>query len=487
MCRKKYTIALIWLYVLLLLPFLQGILHAGPIITIDDINTGSYPQIYIHGSIKVDKDWGIHDITEDNFIVLEDGDAVNTIKVEPIKRDNAVIALCLDSSKSISKKSFNRLKRTAAAIISGSPDNFDFIIYKFNDTVSKIADINKSRRALLQTIDSLNQHGSRTKLINCLFIATEDLSKFTGSRSIILLTDGKDEGSYMVPDDILDNSRKHEIPIYTIVFEPYSSSAMVNRLSKATKGNVFVTHKGIENTVNQLISARSISISGMVLFEIRYTTQKPISRIQSIGVQFKHDGVSDSDVKLITIEKPAAERGIDQQIPVIVLAGIVVLLITALVIVMMVFINKWKHIVELLSMQRIPQPVLRHYTSVYEKDETARKQQDSILLSTSPEYNYTDAWLVVKSGPETGKRFPLIWDEITIGRCKENAITIEDEAISSRHVKIKRAGNAYYLFDCASDNGTFLNNKKLLRPKPLSDWDEILIGRTSILFRGTKS
>jgi hypothetical protein len=170
----------------------------------------------------------------------------------------------------------------------------------------------------------------------------------------------------------------------------------------------------------------------------------------------------------------------------VVLAGIVVLLVIALVIVMLVFINKWKQIVELISMQRMPQPVQRYYSRLYEKDEALKKETDTLLLATSPEYNYTQAWLVEKSGPETGKKFPLIWDEVTIGRDKENAIVINDEAVSLKHAKIKRVGNTFYLFDCASDNGTFLNNKKLLRPKPLSDWDEIQIGRTTILFRGTK-
>ncbi|HXK66490.1 MAG TPA: FHA domain-containing protein [Spirochaetota bacterium] len=162
------------------------------------------------------------------------------------------------------------------------------------------------------------------------------------------------------------------------------------------------------------------------------------------------------------------------------------LLVIALVIVILVLINKWKQIVELVSMQRIPQPVERYYSMLYEKDDAVKKDTDTLLLATSPEYSYTNAWLVEKSGPETGKKFPLIWDEVTIGRDKENAIVINDDAVSLKHAKIKKIGNTYYLFDLASDNGTFLNNKKLLRPKPLSDWDEIQIGRTSILFRGTK-
>ncbi|RPI88819.1 MAG: FHA domain-containing protein, partial [Spirochaetales bacterium] len=103
-----------------------------------------------------------------------------------------------------------------------------------------------------------------------------------------------------------------------------------------------------------------------------------------------------------------------------------------------------------------------------------------------PEYVYAKAWLVQKDGPEVGKKFPMYWEEITIGRDDENAIVIRDDAVSLRHARIKEMKGAYYLFDLASDNGTFLNGKKLLRPRPLYDWDELRMGRTLFIFRGSK-
>jgi pSer/pThr/pTyr-binding forkhead associated (FHA) protein len=39
------------------------------------------------------------------------------------------------------------------------------------------------------------------------------------------------------------------------------------------------------------------------------------------------------------------------------------------------------------------------------------------------------------------------------------------------------------LFDLASEHGTYLNGKKLLRPKYLADWDEIALGRFVFVFR----
>ena len=67
---------------------------------------------------------------------------------------------------------------------------------------------------------------------------------------------------------------------------------------------------------------------------------------------------------------------------------------------------------------------------------------------------------------------------------EENTIVVTDPEVSDIHCKIKNINGGYHLFDIISDRGTFLNGKKILRPKPLHDWDEITIGNTTFLFRG---
>lgn len=481
MNRKQKVTA--FLAIFAVCSILPVIAIARPIVTIDSIDVTSFPEINIKGIINKPESTDIRTVEEENFTVIEDGTKVKNFELKTQVADS-YIAVCLDSSKSISKKNFLKLKKIASTIIKKSPAHYKFILYKFNDEVVTLGSFSESKTYYSETIESLQQHGTRTKLYNCLFTATEELARRKGKKAILLLTDGKDEGSFMLPDDVVTNAREHKIPIYTIVPEKCSKAAAVSRLSKITKGKLFVAGAGIENTIIDMLQAASMS--NTIPFEIIFKTRKHDDAVHSIEVQFKHREIQDNDTAHIRYAMPQKTYAMNTDLPFVVLAGIVVLLIIALVIVILVFINKWKQIVELVSMQRIPKPVQRYYSELYQKDEKAKKETDTLLLATSPEYSYTNAWLVEKSGPETGKKFPLIWDEVTIGRDKENTIVINDEAVSLKHAKIKKVGSSYYLFDCASDNGTFLNNKKLLRPKPLSDWDEIQIGRTTILFRGTK-
>ncbi|MGQ9842702.1 MAG: FHA domain-containing protein [Spirochaetota bacterium] len=476
--QRKYA-AIVTLCVVVL--SVCGMLFARPIVSIDRVEVASFPEITIKGVIR--KPEGI-ELTVDrkNFAVVEDGASIKDFSVKTLDVDR-YIAVCIDSSKSLSNKNFLKLKKVAANIIKKSTDQYTILVYRFNDEVISLGMLSKRTNNDTETIESIQQHGKRTKLYNCLFTATEELARHDGGKAIILLTDGKDEGSFMFPDDVVSNAREHAIPIYTIVPERCSKAAAVRRLCKITKGELFVASAGVEDAVVNMLKTRMIHV---IPFEITFKTKKHDGAIHAVEVQFKHVTIQDNDTGYAKYSFPIKTYVTHTDLPFVVLAGIVVLLVIALVIVMLVFINKWKQIVELISMQRIPQPVQRYYSSLYEQDEALKKETDTLLLAASPEYSYTHAWLVEKSGPETGKKFPLIWDEVTLGRDKENTIVINDEAVSLKHAKIKKIGNTYYLFDCASDNGTFLNNKKLLRPKPLSDWDEIHIGRTTILFRGTK-
>lgn len=476
--QRKYA-AIVTLCVVVL--SVCGMLFARPIVSIDRVEVASFPEITIKGVIR--KPEGIQlTVDRENFAVVEDGTSINDFTVKALEVDR-YIAVCIDSSKSLSKNNFLKLKKIAVNIIKKSADQYTFLVYKFNDEVIPLGTLANNANNDTETIESIQQHGKRTKLYNCLFTATEELARHDGGKAIILLTDGKDEGSFMFPDDVVSNAREHAIPIYTIVPERCSKAAAVSRLCKITKGKLFVASAGVEDAVVNVLKTRMIHA---IPFEITFKTKKHDAAIHTVDVQFKHGAIQDNDTGYAKYSFPKKTYVTHTDLPFVVLAGIVVLLVIALVIVMLVFINKWKQIVELISMQRIPQPVQRYYSSLYKKDEVLKKETDTLLLATYPEYSYTQAWLVEKSGPETGKKFPLVWDEVTIGRDKENTIVVNDEAVSMKHAKIKKIGNTYYLFDCASDNGTFLNNKKLLRPKPLSDWDEIHIGRTTILFRGTK-
>ncbi|MCL2156110.1 MAG: FHA domain-containing protein [Leptospirales bacterium] len=103
-----------------------------------------------------------------------------------------------------------------------------------------------------------------------------------------------------------------------------------------------------------------------------------------------------------------------------------------------------------------------------------------------PDIIYSQVWLHPKGSHGVCEKFQLIKKEMTIGSTGENAIQIIDNDVSKKHSRIRRINGGFYLYDLISDTGTYLNGKKILRPKLLHDWDEITIGKTTLIFRAIK-
>jgi len=100
----------------------------------------------------------------------------------------------------------------------------------------------------------------------------------------------------------------------------------------------------------------------------------------------------------------------------------------------------------------------------------------------APEATASHPWLVIESGPDKGRSFPLAANEITIGRAPDNTIFLPDPTVSKRHVKIHRAGPGYEIEDLGSRNGTLLNGKTVSR-EMLSEGDRLTIGTTTLRYR----
>ncbi len=72
-------------------------------------------------------------------------------------------------------------------------------------------------------------------------------------------------------------------------------------------------------------------------------------------------------------------------------------------------------------------------------------------------------------------------EQLNIGRNPKNDILIDNMAVSNFHATVKKVMNAYFIEDLNSTNGTFVNEKKIVKYE-LLDGDEIIIGKHSLLF-----
>jgi pSer/pThr/pTyr-binding forkhead associated (FHA) protein len=91
------------------------------------------------------------------------------------------------------------------------------------------------------------------------------------------------------------------------------------------------------------------------------------------------------------------------------------------------------------------------------------------------------AKLILKFKEATLEEIPITKPAITIGRVDKNDIKIENLAVSREHAKIVRDGDRYIIEDLNSLNGTFLNEKRVMKGI-LRNNDEILVGKHTLIF-----
>jgi FHA domain-containing protein len=94
------------------------------------------------------------------------------------------------------------------------------------------------------------------------------------------------------------------------------------------------------------------------------------------------------------------------------------------------------------------------------------------------------AALVIRAGGgRAGEVFPLERARLTVGRRPDSDVFLDDVTVSRDHAVVVKRGEHYYLDDCGSLNGTYVNRRRI-ESQRLNDGDELQIGKYKLAFLG---
>jgi len=92
------------------------------------------------------------------------------------------------------------------------------------------------------------------------------------------------------------------------------------------------------------------------------------------------------------------------------------------------------------------------------------------------------ALLLVKRGPNAGSTFLVQADSTSVGRSPDSAVFLDDVTVSRAHAVLeRRAGDAWFVRDVGSLNGTYVNGEQVDETK-LASGDEVQIGMFKLMF-----
>ncbi|HEX3691887.1 MAG TPA: FHA domain-containing protein [Solirubrobacteraceae bacterium] len=90
--------------------------------------------------------------------------------------------------------------------------------------------------------------------------------------------------------------------------------------------------------------------------------------------------------------------------------------------------------------------------------------------------------LVIRSGGgRAGESFAVEGESMTIGRRPDCDVFLDDVTVSRDHARLVRRGDAWYLDDCGSLNGTYVNRSRI-ESQRLAEGDEVQIGKYKLTF-----
>lgn len=89
--------------------------------------------------------------------------------------------------------------------------------------------------------------------------------------------------------------------------------------------------------------------------------------------------------------------------------------------------------------------------------------------------------LLLKFNAAVIKEIPLDKPSVSVGRKADNDIVIDNPAISGHHCKIVQKGDTFYVEDLESTNGTFVNEKRVVK-SGLHDQDVVGLAKHALVF-----
>ncbi len=457
--------------------------RAESALTINEIDPCSqYPLVTIKLSVDIPIG-AISEISKEHFTILEDGKKIGPVDLVPLSvpEINHALIIAIDTSKSISSRHFEKIKQSVRDIVASLAESDKATVVRFNDHVTHLNDINAGRQQILKNISTLTRHGNKTLLYSALYDSILKLRDMhEKQKSLFVFTDGKDEGSPVQLEEVLSLAKGSGIPIHVICPAKRSCTAEIKRIALKTGG---IFRESIESFHFGSLQKSSSPIRKSE-YLISYESAAPADgKKHQLEIRFSKGTLSDRTFGDFTISHSLQSTEIPHLLDILI-AGLILILIILLALLIAIIIRGGYRLFTMPA-TAISRETPRSILFDSHDDESAPVQTPT-LTSRDPEFAYSKAWLVMKDGPNSGEKFPIFWDEITIGREPTNAVVVPDQAVSLTHARIKRIKDMYMLFDLVSENGTYLNGKKLLRPKTLCDWDEIKLGRTVFIFRGSK-
>jgi pSer/pThr/pTyr-binding forkhead associated (FHA) protein len=414
------------------------------------------------------------------------------------------VALLVDRSGSMGKQAVRKIKSAVKDVVSVPRAPVALALIAFGTKTATLNGMSADLAQAAQAADALTIERSadgKTKLFEAVqgALTTVQASSGTGPKRVVVISDGKDEGSQVGFDAIVRASKDLGITVNGIGF---------GRLSQTTSGSL---RSLAEATGGEFVLARDYTD----MFDALDGLLNPVPATPTFDVTFAYEPASnDIWVKTAFLEyKPVGEEGVQQAIAAAVaepkeakdgatdgngswfkmilnldikLEDLLALLAAILALIggrvtYKIFVAR--------KPPPAPPPAVVQAPPIVPTVPPRRAATSMSPVFPEPQQGKPAGILLATSGPVRGNRYPIDRAKLRIGGSATNDLcTTGDDYVSSQHALIKYEWGSLYLSDLDSRNGTWLNGIRLARTAmALTPGDQIRIGKTVFELQSAQS
>lgn len=386
-----------------------------------------------------------------NFQVTVNGREVKPLSVAPaeIGQPPLSVVLAIDVSGSMQGAGIQGAIKGASAFVDHLAKRDFCALEVFGTGVRQIADFTDDHDLIKKALAKLSATDRRTYLREAIFESLDRADKAPTSRSaVVLLTDGKDEGSPLGTQEVFAKITSHEVPIYALAYGMQADTETLKRFAAASHGQFYLAPGGSDISGAYQTIAEDLQNDYQLTWKM-LGGSTPSAQV-TVSLQYQGMVVSTSQTIFTEVANPVKGSSLPSTRP-----------------------RWWMWLVGL-GLATLVGGLLTYRKYL-------RRSSPELALTMVP----PRVWLEVIKGADMGQKLIVFDKEAIIGRDSRTAQIVlkNDPLIGRRHARLRQNEQGQYVIDdLESQNGVSINGVKISEPVTLQSDDRIVMGLTELVY-----
>lgn len=211
--------------------------------------------------------------------------------------------LAFDASSSMRGPRLMAAKAAAKAFLAAAPSDVRIGLVTFSRTTQVVSEPTTDHAKLVELIDDIALTGG-TQLYGAVVEAV-DVAGSDGARSVLVLSDGKDEGLGAPIEDAIEAATDHEVIVDAVAIDQAPASlALLRKITDSSGGTVVDAD---QSALAKVLTARANALSSQLL--VTFPQPKGTSGEASVAVSVTAGGRTYSDSAFVSLASVDTDAG----------------------------------------------------------------------------------------------------------------------------------------------------------------------------------